>query len=513
MNARPSRTALAAPGHPRSEHFHPVSTPVRVRFAPSPTGHLHIGGARTAIYNWAFARHTGGTFVLRIDDTDPERSTDENTQAIFRALRWLGLDWDEGPEAGGGFGPYFQTQRADTYAEALASLRGSGHAYPCFCMAEELEAKREAARAKGGYAGYDRTCRRIDPERAAQRIAESEPHVWRIEVPDDRDEVTFTDAIRGDISFPATALDDFVLVRSDGTPTYNYASVVDDALMEITHVIRGDDHLSNTPRQILVFEALGHEVPTFAHLSMILGADGKRLSKRHGATSVEAFRDDGHLPEAVLNYLTLLGWSFDGETTVFTAEQLVAGFELARVSKNAAIFDPEKLDWLNGVYIREMSREMLTDRMLPWLEAAGLVTQEEAASRREWLERLAPLVAERVKRMDEIAPMVSFLFVDEVAIDPDARDKAFSDPRTSELLRAVRSVLLEVEPYLSDAIEAALRSVPEPLEIKPKSVFQAVRVAITGTTVSLPLFESLELLGRERCVRRMDAAIALVSGS
>jgi glutamyl-tRNA synthetase len=487
-----------------------VSTPVRVRFAPSPTGHLHIGGARTAIYNWAFARHTGGTFVLRIDDTDPERSTEENTLAILRSMRWMGLDWDEGPEADGAFGPYFQTQRTATYTGALDALRASGSAYPCFCTAEELEAKRETARDKGGYAGYDRACRRIAPEVASARVDAGEPHVWRLAVPDDRTEVAFTDAIRGDMSFPAAALDDFVLVRSDGTPTYNYATVVDDALMEITHVIRGDDHLSNTPRQILVFEALGHAVPTFAHLSMILGPDGKRLSKRHGAASVEAFRDEGYLPEAVHNYLTLLGWSFDGETTVFTADQLVDAFDLGRVSKNPAIFDPEKLDWLNGVYIREMDAGAFTDRVLPWLESAGL---DIATHGRDWLERLAPLVSERVKRLDEVAPMVSFLFADEVDIDPVAKDRALSDPRTSELLRAVRSLMLEIEPYSGPTIEAALKALPERLDVKPKLLFQAVRVAVTGSTVSLPLFESLELLGRDASVRRMDAAIALVDAS
>jgi len=484
-----------------------VSTPVRVRFAPSPTGHLHIGGARTAIYNWAFARHTGGTFVLRIDDTDPERSTEENTQAILRSMDWLGLDWDEGPGTEGAFGPYFQTQRATTYAAALQALRAAGNAYPCFCSAEELESKRETARLKGGYAGYDRACRRMAPDAAAARVEAGDAHVWRLAVPEDRTEVTFTDAIRGDLSFPASALDDFVLVRTDGTPTYNYATVVDDALMEITHIIRGDDHLSNTPRQILVFEALGHAVPTFAHLSMILGPDGKRLSKRHGAASVEAFRAEGFLPEAVHNYLTLLGWSYDGETTIFSAAQLIEEFELSRVSKNPAIFDPEKLAWLNGVYIREMDAATFTDRMLPWLEAAGL----DAAPRgREWLERLAPLVSERVKRLDEIGPMVTFLFAEDVRIDQAAQDKALSDPRASELLRAARSVMLEIEPFTGETLETALKAVPAALEIKPKVVFQALRVAVTGTTVSLPLFESLELLGREASVRRIDAAIALV---
>jgi len=485
-----------------------LSTPVRVRFAPSPTGHLHIGGARTAIYNWALARRTGGTFILRIDDTDPERSTDENVAAILRGLRWLGLDWDEGPEVGGPFGPYFQTHRAETYIEALDAMRATGHAYPCFCTAEELEAKREVARAKGGYAGYDRTCRRIDPETAAARIASGEPHVWRLAVPEDRTEVVFDDAIRGHMSFPDTALDDFVLVRSDGTPTYNYATVVDDALMEITHVIRGDDHLSNTPRQILVFEALGHVVPTFAHLPMIWGPDGRRLSKRHGATSVEAYRDEGYLPEAILNYLALLGWSLDGETTIISAQTLAEHFSLDRVSANPAILDIEKLEWMNGVYIRELDAAAFVTRMVPWLVDAGLGSGEDFAARRTWLESLAPLVSERIKRMDEIVPMVRFLFVDAVAIDPAAAEKALKVAGVDEALRAAHAALASVEPYVAAEIESALRALPERLGIKPKVVFQAVRVAISGTTVSPPLFESLELLGRDRTLARLDAALA-----
>jgi glutamyl-tRNA synthetase len=254
-----------------------VTDNVRVRFAPSPTGHLHIGGARTAIYNWAFARHLGGTFVLRIEDTDPERSTEENTQAIIRAMKFLGLDYDEGPEVGGDFGPYFQTQRFERYAAGLEQLKSTGHAYPCFCSSEELEGKREAARARGGFAGYDRACRSLNAETAAQRISAGEPHVWRLKVPEDRGDITFVDAVRGETTFPADNVDDFVCARTDGSPTYNFAVVMDDADMAITHVIRGDDHLSNTPKQIVVYEALGADVPTFAHLSMIWGPDGKRL--------------------------------------------------------------------------------------------------------------------------------------------------------------------------------------------------------------------------------------------
>lgn len=485
-----------------------MTPPVRVRFAPSPTGLLHIGGARTAIYNWALARRFGGTFVLRIDDTDPERSTDENVTAILSGLRWLGLDWDEGPEIGGDFGPYFQTERADTYVDALHTMRDNGSAYACFCSADTLTEKRDAARKRGGYAGYDRTCRRLDPAEVASRVAAGEPHVWRLAVPEDRTEVAFDDAIRGHMSFPADALDDFVLVRTDGTPTYNFATVVDDALMEMSHIVRGDDHLSNTPRQILVFEALGHEVPVFAHLPMILGPDGKRLSKRHGAASVEAYRYEGYLPEAVLNYLALLGWSLDGETTIISADMLCESFALDRVSSNPAILDTDKLEWMNGTYIRELDASAFIDRIAPWLADAGLVTPERLEAERDWLLRLAPLVSERVKRLDEVVPMVRFLFVDGVEIDPAARAKVLGAAGAMDALTGAREALATVEPFETTEIEAALRALPESLGIKPKLIFQSVRVAVTGTAVSPPLFESLELLGRTKTLSRLDAALA-----
>jgi len=485
---------------------------VRVRFAPSPTGHLHIGGARTAIYNWAFARRVGGTFILRIDDTDPERSTAENTAAILRALRWLGIEWDEGPEVGGDAGPYFQTDRAGSYVKALETLKSAGAAYPCFCTAEQLEAKRGDARATGGTAGYDRTCRAVDPATAAARVAAGEPHVWRLAVPADREEVSFVDAIRGDMSFPASALDDFVLVRTDGTPTYNFATVADDAAMGITHVIRGDDHLSNTPRQILVFEGLGAAVPAFAHLSMIRGPDGKRLSKRHGATSVEAYRDEGYLPEALLNYLALLGWSLDGETTVISRETLLENFSLDRVSRNPAIFDAEKLDWMNGVYLRELPPAEFVERVAPFLVQAGLLADDDVDARRAWLERLAPLVNERVKHLDEVVPAVAFLFSDVVTLDPAAVEKVLATEQASSLLQACANALDSVEPFDAGNIKAVLLEVAESAEVKSKVVFQAVRVAVSGTTVSPPLFESLELLGKERTVGRLRAALTLLTG-
>ena len=480
---------------------------VRVRFAPSPTGHLHIGGARTAIYNWAFARHHGGSFVLRIDDTDPERSTDENVQAILRSMRWLGLDWDEGPDVEGPFGPYFQTRRALTYGPALERMKEHGHAYPCFCTPEELEAKREAARVKGGFSGYDRTCRRIPAEEATRRVEAGEPHVWRVAVPEDRGDIVFDDAIRGEVRFPGDAMDDFILVRTDGSPTYNYATVVDDWMMEMTHIIRGDDHLSNTPRQIVVYEALEAPVPTFAHMSLIFGADGKRLSKRHGATSVESYRDEGILSEALLNYLALLGWSIDDKTTIFDRATLIKEFDLGRVSNAPGVWDPEKLEWMNGVYIRELGPAELVDRMLPWLVDADLIAAEETAEPtvREWLLRLAPLVSERLKRLDELVPMVRFLF-EEPLVDPAAQEKVLGKEGAGAALDATVDALLHVDPFEHEAIESALREVPERIGAKPKIVFQAVRVAVTGSTVSLPLFESLELLGMETSLARLKKA-------
>jgi len=485
-----------------------VSAPVRVRFAPSPTGHLHIGGARTAIYNWAFARHHGGSLVLRIDDTDKERSTAENTAAILRSLKWLGLDWDEGPEVGGDFGPYQQTERSANYAAALETLKANERAYPCFCTAEQLEAQREAARAAGGVSGYDRSCRSIPRADADARIAAGEPHVWRVKVPEDREEIRIEDVIRGSVAWPIEAMDDFILARTDGTPTYMFATVVDDWQMGITHVVRGDDHLSNTPRQIVVYEALGAPVPQFAHMSLIFGADGKRLSKRHGATSVESYRDEGYLPEAVLNYLALLGWSIDDKTTVFDRETLVREFDLSRVSKNPAVWDPEKLDWMNGVYIRELTDERFVELMVPWLEQAGLTDATAVAENPAWYLALAPLVSERLKHLDELAPMVSFLFRD-IEIDEGARGKVLGAEGAGAALASAHEVLSACE-WRSDLIEAALRSVPEITGLKAKVVFQAVRVATSGSAVSPPLFESLELLGKERTLARIVAAQELV---
>jgi glutamyl-tRNA synthetase len=485
--------------------------PVRVRFAPSPTGALHVGGARTAIYNWAFARRNGGVFVLRIDDTDPERSTAQNTAQILRSLEWLGLDWNEGPGVEGPFGPYFQTQRFAKYAAALDSMKAKDRAYPCFCSAEELETKRVATRAAEGAPGYDRTCRRLDPAIVAERLAAGEPHVWRLAVPADRGDIVVEDQVRGEIVFPASAMDDFVLARADGTPTYNFATVVDDAEMRMTHIIRGDDHITNTPLQILVYEALDQPVPAFAHLSMIWGPDGRKLSKRHGATSVEAFHADGFLHEALLNYLALLGWSLDGETTVFSPEALKAHFSLDRIAKSPAIFDFEKLEWMNGVYIRDMEPDAFVARMSPWLLEAELVSADDLATRREWFLALAPLVSARIKRMTEVVPAVRFLFGRDIAMDPAAIESTLARDGAGLALQAVCDALAALGEWTPEAIEAALRATPETLGMKPKMVFQVARVAIAGTTVSLPLFESVALLGRETALARLEAARSIAT--
>lgn len=494
------------------------SKPVRVRFAPSPTGELHIGGARTAIYNWAFAKAQGGSFILRIEDTDPERSTEENKQVILRAMKWLGLTWDEGPEVGGEFGPYLQTQRFDTYKEALERLKERDAVYPCFCTKEELDAKRaEAEKSEGGYSGYDRTCRNLDKEEAKRRIEAGEPHVWRLKVPDNHGPIEFKDAVYGDMSFPVDVMDDMILVRTDGTPTYNFAVVCDDANMQITHVIRGDDHLSNTPRQILIYEALGYDVPTFAHLSMILGADGKKLSKRRNATSVEQYQAMGYLPEALVNFLALLGWSLDGETTIIPNDVLCREFSLDRITRKDAIFDETKLDWMNGEYIKAMGASAWVNAVAPFLIDAGLTTQEKIEASRNWYEKLYPLVAERMKRLTEAPEKLAFIFdgpnvtLDEKSVQKNLLKEGC---RADEVLQKVRDILADESiAWECDPLQDTCRELVDTMGLKAKLIFQPIRVAVTGSQVSPPLFESIELMKREDVVARIDYTLREVFGA
>ena len=493
---------------------------VRVRFAPSPTGKLHIGGARTAIYNWAFARANGGTFILRIDDTDPARSTDENTQIILRAMRWLGLDWEEGPDKGGDFGPYAQTERLEIYRKAAHTLLAEGKAYPCFCTPEKLAADKKAAEERHDpFQGYQRTCRNIDPAEAQARIEAGEPYTIRIKVPLDRGDVVVHDAVHGDVTFNARELDDFIIFRSDGTPTYNFATVVDDALMGITHIIRGDDHLSNTPRQIMVYEALGAPVPEFAHISMILGPDGKKLSKRHGATSVEEYRDAGYLSDAFVNYLALLGWSLDGETTIVPRDVLASQFSLDHVSKNPAKSDPERLNWINATYLSAMDNKTFSVQVLiPELVSAGLEpvsgTETDAekiyATRPAWYDLLSEILKPRTTVSPDVVEKSRFLYEGaEVTFDEKSVSKSLAKDGAGSILEAAHAALLPVSEWTPANIDAALEVLPEQLDLKKRVVFQAVRVAECGNMVSPPLGESMALLGKDIALARLERALKI----
>ncbi|WP_287154348.1 glutamate--tRNA ligase [Candidatus Solincola tengchongensis] len=476
---------------------------MRLRFAPSPTGYLHVGGARTALYNWLLARQSGGSFILRIEDTDLSRSTEEAIEAIMTDLRWLGLDWDEGPDAGGEHWPYRQTGRYALYHEAALRLLREGHAYRCFCSPEELKERREAALREGRNPMYDRRCRSI-PEGEAQRLEEEgRPYALRFRVPEEG-ETAVRDLIRGEVVFRNREIEDFVLLRNDGTPTYNLAVVVDDIDMRITHVVRGDDHLSNTPKQLLIYHALGKEPPAFAHLPMIVGTDGKPLSKRHGDVAVGYYREAGFLPEAMINFLALLGWSLDDSTTIMDRETLVANFGLERVSSKPAVWDTDKLYWMNAQYIMAMDEEGLAEAIRPFLVREGLLAEGDGEGM-ERLRRAVPLIRERIKVLADAVPLLAFLFR-EVETAEDSREFLEGDENRA-VLREAGKRLLELERFDAESIESALRAMVEGMGLKPRKAFQPIRVAVTGSKVSPPLFESMELLGRERCLQRIARAL------
>ncbi len=474
---------------------------VRVRFAPSPTGYLHVGGARTALYNWLFARHENGVFILRIEDTDVERSTDESVTTILDALRWLGLDWDEGPEVGGPAGPYRQAERLKLYQEHARKLLDDGKAYYCTCTPEELEARRKAALAAGTSPKYDGRCRERGNDLAG---VGGRGAAVRLLVRDEGS-IEIADLVHGPIRFENADLDDFILLRSDGMPTYNFAVVVDDVLMDITHVIRGDDHISNTPRQIILYEALGLSIPRFAHIPMILGSDRSRLSKRHGATSALAYQQMGYLPEAMVNYLVRLGWSH-GDQEIFTQEELVRYFSLEKVGKTPAVFDPVKLEWLNGQYIKRAAPDRLTALLRPFWEAAG-VSQQELFQRGEaWLHRVACLFQERARTLTELASSSRFVFDGKIERDKAVALKVLS----SEAKAGVRALLPEIEalPTFSAAtLESLFRMRAAALGLKLVDLAQPFRVGLSGKSVSPPIFPIMELMGWEAARRRVEEAL------
>lgn len=471
---------------------------VRVRFAPSPTGTLHVGGARTALFNWLFARHHGGTFVLRIEDTDAERSTAESTRAIFEGLTWLGLNWDEGPDRGGAFGPYVQTERKAIYHEVAAGLVERGEAYSCFCTPDELKARREAALAAGTTPGYDGRCRHLTPDERAAKAAAGIPAALRVVVPPG--ESSWIDAIKGEIRFEHRNLEDFVILKSDGNPTYNFAVTVDDIRMEITHVLRGDDHVSNTPRQLVLYRALGAELPVFGHLPMILGPDGARLSKRHGATAVGAYADLGFLPDAMVNYLALLGWSLDGEREIFSRDELVRVFTLDRCGSNPSIFDVQKLEWMNGLYLRELPVETRTRLVEQYLEGLGLWPRpgRDAA----WLSRVVEAVGDRLKRIPHILDHAGFLFR-ELEYDDAALEDLRKRKRIEEILPRLTEYVAALEPFDEASAEAGLRALAAEMGLKAGDLIHPLRVALTGQKIGPGIFETLVLLGREEALRRI----------
>lgn len=483
---------------------------VRVRFAPSPTGHLHVGGARTALYNWLLARATGGRFVLRIEDTDLSRSTQQAIDQIISSLAWLGLDWDEGPGAGGDFGPYRQMERTKIYEEAAERLLAGGKAYRCYCTPEELDAEREAARKAGNPFIYGGRCRELGSDAEQELLGKGLKPVIRLRTPDEGVTIVH-DLIKGDVQFDNALLGDLILVRSSGVPTYNFAVAVDDSRMRITHVVRGDDHLPNTPKQLLLMEALGYEPPAFAHLPLILGSDRAPLSKRHGASSVEEFRNQGYLPEALCNYLALLGWSYDGETTIFSVSELIEKFSLERASSTAAVFDIEKLLWMNGHYIRELDPAELAGRIRQFV-GEGRLAGLPGADGKPSIETLVPLVQEKMKTLADFELYTDFFFLP-VEFEGKALAKLKKDGNAAAVLQRAVAVLAECEPFELETIETALRQAADEMELKLGKFLQPIRIAVSGKTVTPGMFETLAVLGRNESVGRLEAAQDLLETS
>ena len=484
---------------------------VRVRMAPSPTGSPHVGLVRTALFNWAFARHHGGTFVFRIEDTDRERSTQESYDAIIDLMHWLGLGWDEGPEVGGPHAPYFQSERGDLYRDALEKLAASSYTYDCFCTNEEVEARRKASGSK--VMGYDGFCRDLSAEQRAAFEAEGRKPVVRFRMPEGS--ITWHDLVRGEVTFETRFVPDYALCRANGDPLYTLVNPVDDAYMEITHVLRGEDLLSSTPRQLALYDALkelgiAKVTPEFGHLPYVMGEGNKKLSKRDPEAHALAYRDRGFLPEGLLNYLALLGWAIAPDRDVFSMEEMVAAFDIADVNPNPARFDLKKAEAINSAHMRLLPIEDMTDRVLPFLKHAGVVSDPVDDADAQLLEQAMPLVAERINKLTEAVDMLGFLFVSDAdfALDPADAEKLLDDDGKA-VVRASRDALADLAEWSTAAIQEALQAkLVEELGLKPRNAFGPVRVAVTGRRVSPPLFESMELLGRERSLGRLQSALA-----
>jgi len=484
-----------------------VKSSVRTRFAPSPTGFPHVGNIRTALFAWLCARHEGGTFIVRIEDTDRARIVEGAVDGILDGLRWLGLDWDEGPEVGGDYGPYFQSERLELYQAAAEQLVAQGDAYYCYCSPERLEQMRADQAKRKQAPGYDRTCRDLSPEEAAVKRRETPTPVVRLKMPL-TGRTGFHDIVWGDVVFDSSTLDDHVLLKSDGYPTYHLAHVIDDHAMEISHVLRGEEWISSTPRHIVLYERMGYQPPQFAHLPMILGPDRSKLGKRHGAVAVTEFRDEGYLAETMVNFLTLLGWSLDDKTELMTRRETIENFSLDRVSKTAAIFNREKLSWMNGVYLRGLEPDDFRERALPFLDVALPASVPRPLSD-DRVRRIMPLVQERVKLLTEIPGMTRFFFVDDIDYETELLiGKGMDVEKTRVALHESRRRLADLDGFDADTLEGMLRPLAAELEIKAGQLFGALRTAVTGQTAAPPLFDTMAILGRETCLARIDRALA-----
>jgi len=465
-----------------------------------------VGNIRTALFTWLFARRCGGSFIVRIEDTDVAREVEGAVEAILDGLRWLGLDWDEGPEVGGKYGPYFQSQRLELYREAARRLVSQGDAYHCYCSPQRLEEMRAEQVRRKQPPGYDRHCRELSAEERAQKEVEGITPVVRFKTPLEG-QTRFNDLIWGEVVFENSTIDDLVLLKSDGYPTYHLANIVDDHSMEISHVLRAEEWLSSTPRHLLLYQALGFAPPQFAHLPMLLGADRAKLSKRHGAVSVTEYHEQGYLPEAMVNFLALLGWSLDDKTEILSRQQLIKNFSLERISRTAAIFNQEKLNWMNGVYIRSLSLEDFVQRSLPFLDR-GLPPEVERPLSIDYVRQIMPLVQERAKTLADVAELTKFFFVDELDYKKHPPiGKNMDAAASATALEASRQRLQALETFDEASLEASLRPLAGELDLNTGQLFGTLRVASTAEVATPPLFQTMEVLGKERCLRRIEAAL------
>ena len=483
--------------------------PVRVRYAPSPTGYPHVGNIRTALFNWLYARHTGGSFIVRIEDTDQARSIEGALQNILESLHWLGLDWDEGPQVGGSYGPYLQSQRLDLYHSAVREMVDQGQAYYCYCTPQELDQMRKEQQKQGQPPRYDRRCRDAKP-RAEQGLS----RVVRFKTPREGPPVIVHDLIRGEVTVELSVIDDFVILKSDDFPTYHLANVVDDHEMRISHVMRAEEWLPSTPRHVLLYDALGYQPPAFAHLPMILGQDRAKLSKRHGAAALLEFRDLGYLPDAMLNFLVLLGWSLDDRTELFSREDLIRHFAMERIGKSPAIFNIDKLEWMNGVYIRGMSREELAEHLGQALQ--DYIEQHNPPGAihldQDYLMRIVPLLHERFKKLspEEVWDLTSFFLVEDLEYTVPLTPRGLDEGGALNALQAVVQKLSPIAEFDVDTLEGVLRSLAEQLGLKTGPLFGAVRLAVTDSTAAPPLFDTLAVLGKDRVMKRLSKAVSIL---